>query len=56
VPIIIHKAEVTTEVWANPSLSHDDVQSMINFALESQAKSNDELMCRLIEKQDGKNL
>jgi hypothetical protein len=35
---------------ANPSLSLDDVQSMINFALESQAKSNDELMCRLIEK------
>jgi hypothetical protein len=48
-PIIIRKAEVTPEVWSNPSLSLDDVQSMINYALERQAKSSDKLMHRLIE-------
>jgi hypothetical protein len=55
-PIIIRKAEVTSEVRPNPSLSLDDVQSMINSALERQAKSTDELMHRLIEERDGKNL
>jgi hypothetical protein len=55
-PIIIRKAEVTPEVWTNPSLSLNDVQSMINSALERQARSTDELMCRLIEEQDGKRL
>jgi hypothetical protein len=29
---------------------------MINSTLERQAKSSDELMCRLIEKRDGKKL
>jgi hypothetical protein len=29
---------------------------MINFALERQAKSSDELVCRLIEERDGKKL
>jgi hypothetical protein len=29
---------------------------MINFVLERKAKSIDELMCRLIEEQGGKNL
>jgi hypothetical protein len=56
VPIIIHKAEVAPEVRTNPSLSLDDVQSMINFALERQAKSNDGLVCMLIEERDGKKL
>jgi hypothetical protein len=55
-PIIICKAKVTPEVRLKPSLSLDDVQSMINSALERQAKSNDELVCRLIEEWDGKNL
>jgi hypothetical protein len=55
-PIIIHKAEVTPEVRSNPLLSVDDVQSMINFALEMQAKSSNEMMRRLIEEWDGKNL
>jgi hypothetical protein len=54
--IIIHKAEVTPEVRPNPSLSLDDVQSMINYVLERQAKSTDELMHRLIEERDGKKL
>jgi hypothetical protein len=52
-PIIIRKAEVTPEVWPNPSLSLNDVQSMINAASERQAKSSDELMRRLIEGRDG---
>jgi hypothetical protein len=54
--IIIRKAEVTPKVWPNSSLSLDNVQSMINSALERQAKSSDELMSRLIEEQDGKKL
>jgi hypothetical protein len=54
--IIIHKAEVTPEVRPNPSLSFDDIQSMINSVLERQAKSSDELMCLLIEERDGKDL
>jgi hypothetical protein len=54
-PIMIHKAEVTPEVRPNLSLSLDDVQSMINSALERQAKNNNELMRRLIDKQDRKN-
>jgi hypothetical protein len=55
-PIIIRKAEVTLEVWFNPSLSLDDVQSMNNSTLERQVKSSDELVCRLIEEWDGKKL
>jgi hypothetical protein len=54
-PIIIRKAEVTPHVLSNPSLSLDDVQSMINSTLERQAKSSDELMHILIEEWDGKN-
>jgi hypothetical protein len=56
VPIIIRKAEVTPKVWHNPSLSLDDVQFMINSALERQVKSSDELVHSLIEERDGKNL
>jgi hypothetical protein len=48
-PIIIRKADVTLEVRPNPPLSLEDVQSMINFVLQRQAKSSDELMRRLIE-------
>jgi hypothetical protein len=55
-PIIIHKAEVTPEVRPNPPLSLNDVQSMINSALERQAKSSDELVRRLIEERDGEKL
>jgi hypothetical protein len=44
------------EVWPNPSPSLNDVQNMINSALERQAKSTYELMCMLIEEQDGKKL
>jgi hypothetical protein len=38
--INIHKSEVAHEVWSNPSLSLDDIQVMINSALERQAKSS----------------
>jgi hypothetical protein len=41
-------------VRANPSPSLNDVQVMINSALEKQAKSTNELLCRLIEERDGK--
>jgi hypothetical protein len=54
--IIIRKAKVTPEVWPNPSLSLDDIQSMINSVLERQVKSIDELMRRLIEEWDEKKL
>jgi hypothetical protein len=55
-PINIRKAEVKPEVRSNPSLSLDDVQVMINSALERQVKSNDELLRRLIEERDGNKL
>jgi hypothetical protein len=55
-PIVIRKADVTPEVRPNPPLSLDDVQSMINSALERQAKSSNELMRRLIEERDEKKL
>jgi hypothetical protein len=46
---------VIPEVRPNSLISPDDVQSMINSVLEKQTKSNDELVCRLIEERDGKN-
>jgi hypothetical protein len=42
------------KVWPNLSLSLNDIQDMINSALEMQAKSIDELLCRLIKERDGK--
>jgi hypothetical protein len=53
-PIVFNKPKEISEVRPNPSLSHNDVQSMINSALERQAKSTDELLHRLIEERDGK--
>jgi hypothetical protein len=55
-PIIICKAEVTPDVRPNPPLSLDNVQSMINYALERQVKSSNELMRKLIEERDKKKL
>jgi hypothetical protein len=52
--IVFHKLEVIPEVWPDPSSSLNDIQSMINSTLESQAKSTDELLRRLIEGWDGK--
>jgi hypothetical protein len=52
--INICKSEITPEVRSNPSLSLDDVQVMINSALQRQAKSSNELMHRLMEERDGK--
>jgi hypothetical protein len=54
--IDIRKSEVTPEVLSNPSLSLDDVHVMINYALERQAKSSNELMHMLIEEQNRKKL
>jgi hypothetical protein len=53
-PIVFTKPEVIPEVWPNPSPSLNNVQNMINSTLERQAKSTDELLCRLIEERDGK--
>jgi hypothetical protein len=55
-PIVFHKLEVIPEVRPDPSPSHNDIQVMIDSALERQAKSTDELLHRLIEERDGKNL
>jgi hypothetical protein len=54
--IIIHNAEVTSEVRPNPLSSLNDVQSMTNSTLERQVKSTNELLCRLIEEWEGKKL
>jgi hypothetical protein len=54
--IIFNKSEVIPEVWSDPSPSRNDIQSTINSALERQAKSTNELLCRLIEERDEKTL
>jgi hypothetical protein len=53
-PIVFHKPEVILKVQPDPSPTRNDIQSMINSALERQAKSTDELLCSLIEEWDGK--
>jgi hypothetical protein len=52
--IIFHKPEVIPKVQPDPSPSHNDIQSVINSALERQAKSIDKLLRRLIEERDVK--
>jgi hypothetical protein len=54
--IVFTKPEVTPEVWPNTWPYLNNVQNMINSALEMQAKSIDELLRGLIEKRDGKKL
>jgi hypothetical protein len=39
--IVFHKHEVIPKVRSDTSLSHNDIQFMINYALERQAKSTD---------------
>jgi hypothetical protein len=55
-PIVFNKPEITPEVQPDLSPSHNDIQVMINSAIERQVKSTDELLHRLIKEQDGKNL
>jgi hypothetical protein len=52
--IVFTKPEVIPEVRPNPLASLNDVQNMINYALERQVKNTNELMRRLIEERDGK--
>jgi hypothetical protein len=52
----LHKVEVMPKVRPIPSPCLNDVQNMINSALERQVKSTDELLHRLIEECDGKRL
>jgi hypothetical protein len=54
--IVFHKPEVIPKVRPDPSASHNDIQFMINFVLERQAKSTDKLLHRLIEERDEKKL
>jgi hypothetical protein len=54
--IVFSKLEVTLEVRPDPLPSRNDIQSMINSALERQAKNTDELLCWLIKERDGKKL
>jgi hypothetical protein len=54
--IVFNKHEVIPEVRPDLLPSINDIQVMINFALDRQAKSTDEQMHRLIEERDGKNL
>jgi hypothetical protein len=55
-PIVFHKVEVIPEVRPDPSPPRNNIQYMINYALEWQAKSIDELLRRLIKERDGKKL
>jgi ssRNA-specific RNase YbeY (16S rRNA maturation enzyme) len=54
--IVFNKTEVIPDVLSDPSPSHNDIQAMINYALERQAKNTDELLRRLVEKRNGKKL
>jgi hypothetical protein len=53
--IIFNRPEVIPKLRPNPSPSHNDVEAMVNSALERQAKSTDELLRKLIEERDGKS-
>jgi hypothetical protein len=53
-PIIFNRPEVIPKVRPNSSLSHNDVQVMMNSVLERQTKSTNEHMRRLIEERDRK--
>jgi hypothetical protein len=52
--IVFTKPEVIPEVRPNPSPSLNDIQNMISSVLERQAKTTDELLCKLIEERVGK--
>jgi hypothetical protein len=54
--IVFNRPEVTPEVRPESSPSYNDIQFMINSVLERQAKSIDELLCRLVEERDRKKL
>jgi hypothetical protein len=54
--IVFNKPEVIPEVRPDPSPSRNDIQAMINSALERQAKSVNELLRRLIKEQDEKKI
>jgi hypothetical protein len=53
-PIVFHKHELIPEVRLDPSPSHNDIQYMINYTLERQARSTSELLRGLIEERNGK--
>jgi hypothetical protein len=53
-PIVFNKPEIIPEVRPDPSPTRNDIQGMINYVLERQSKSTNELLHRLIEEWDGK--
>jgi hypothetical protein len=55
-PFVFNKSKLIPEVRFDPSPSSNDIQVMINSALERQEKSTDKLLRRLIEERDGKKL
>jgi hypothetical protein len=55
-PIVFNKPEVIPEVRPDSSSSRNDIQFVIDSALERQANSTDELLHRLIEERDEKKL
>jgi hypothetical protein len=52
--IVFNKREVIPKVWLDPSPSCNYIEAIINYAIERQAKSTDELLRRLIEERNGK--
>jgi hypothetical protein len=55
-PIVFHKPDVIPMVRPDPSPSRNDIEFMIDSAIERQAKSTDELLHRLTEERDVKKL
>jgi hypothetical protein len=55
-PIVFTKPEVMLKVRPNPSPSLNDIQNMVNSALERQVRSTGELLRRSIEERDGEKL
>jgi hypothetical protein len=55
-PIVFDMPEVIPKVRSDPSPSRNEIQFMIDYALERQAKSTDELLRRLIDVRDRKKL
>jgi hypothetical protein len=54
--IVFNKPEVIPKVWPDPSPSRNDIEAIVNYAIERQVKSTDELLRRLIEERNRKKL
>jgi len=54
-PFVVYRSQVPPQVTA-PTHSLESIQSMIDTALDRQARASNELMRRLIEERDGKKV